>query len=62
MKIFLYSVGTLAETGIFALIFSALYIFYDADALEILAVDAMITLFLSVPIFLKINEITNRKG
>lgn len=62
MKTFLYSIGTLAEAGIFALIFSVLYIFSDANALEILVIDAMITLLLSISILLKIDEITNRKG
>lgn len=57
MKNFLYGIGTLAEAGIFAIAGLLFWVFTEWDALEIVSFDAVITLFVSLLIFLKIEEI-----
>ena len=57
MKTFLYGIGIAAEAGIFAIIGLFLWVFAGWDALEIIAVDISITIFVSLLMFLKIEEI-----
>lgn len=58
MIIFLYTVGSVAATGILISIFLLMYIFTSKDVLEVLIVSAMISAMVTIPMFVKLEEIT----
>ena len=60
MRRFMYALAAMANVGCCFLIFATLYILTTKDVLEILVVSLLADIFISLPMYLKVEEVVKQ--